>query len=347
MRRKVQVCNPERLEEYMSGSDHGEDFKALVLKLVEKIGDVKKVAQMTGVPRSTIYQWIALWNERGDLTNRRGQGGGRKAKLSSQERAQLKARLEAKEAWTLKEVRALIEREFGVTYSEDHLRRLLRGLGMRYVKPYPVDYRRPAEAEALLKKRLRQVFEELQAQGIREEDIALGFVDETSPQNTANSQRVWSFGKPRLRKNTTRMRVNAIGFYALKGNDVLDFLGQSKAEDIAAFLRRVREANRTYKVVIVVWDNFASHRSRQVGTEAEQLGIRLVYLPPYSPDLNPIEQIWRVIKRKLSTRLVQSAEEMKIVIRQHFQSLVRRLSFCRMWITRFFNPLWNATFCSE
>ncbi len=171
---------------------------------------------------------------------------------------------------------------------------------------YCSSYRRPQQAEAILKERLQQVFTELQAQGIQEEEIVIGFVDETSPQNTANSQRVWSFGKPRLSKNTERMRVNAIGFYALKGNDALNFLGRSKAEDIVAFLRQVKEMNRAYKVIVLVWDNFASHRSRQVRATADQLGLRLVYLLPYSPDLNPIEQIWRGIKRGLSTLLVKN-----------------------------------------
>jgi len=346
MRGKIRIHNPERLDAYVMGPDRSEDFKALVLKLVDQIGDVQEVVRLTGVPRSTIYRWIQVWNCQEDLTNRRGQGGGRKPKLSAEAWEKVRERLGSKEAWTLKEVQRLLEEEFGVSYHEDHLRRLLRRLGMRYGKPYVMDYRRPQEAETLLAERVRRVFEELEAQGIRPEEIAIGFVDETSPQNTANSQRLWSFGPFRLRKNTDRMRVNAVGFYALKGNDVLEFLERSKAEDVAAFLRRVREANRAYRVVVVIWDNFASHRSRQVRAEAERLGIHLVYLPPYSPDLNPIEQIWRVIKRKLSALLVKSLEEMKDQIRQHFQTLVRRLSFCRAWITHYFNPAWNAVFHS-
>ncbi len=344
MRRRVRIQNPGRLKAYMKGADHNEDFKALVLQLVEQTGDVGEVARLTGVPRSTIYQWIQVWNRREDLSNRRGQGGGRKPKLSAEDWEKVKERLRSREGWTLKEVQKLLEEEFGVRYHEDHLRRLLRRLGMKYAKPYVMDYRRPQDAEAVLAERVRQVFEELGAEGIRAEEIAIGFVDETSPQNRANSQRMWSFGPFRLRKNTARMRVNAASFYALKGNDVLDFLERSKGEDVAAFLRRVREANRDYRVVVILWDNFASHRSHLVRAEAERLGIRLVYLPPYSPDLNPIEQVWRAIKRELSVLLVRSLERMKELIRKHFQTLVHRLSFCRAWITRFFNPAWNAVF---
>ncbi|MCD6513211.1 MAG: transposase, partial [Thermoplasmata archaeon] len=44
--------------------------------------------------------------------------------------------------------------------------------------------------------------------------------------------------------------------------------------------------------IIVIWDNARVHWSRKVRVTAEKLGIKLVYLPPYSPDLNPLHFIW-------------------------------------------------------
>ena len=72
-----------------------------------------------------------------------------------------------------------------------------------------------------------------------------------------------------------------------------EYLESSKAEPIAAFLEKVRKENGRYKAVVVVADNFPSHRSKLVREKAKDLGIYLVYLPSYSPDLNPIEHIWR------------------------------------------------------
>src|SRR5512134_1416639 len=66
---------------------------------------------------------------------------------------------------------------------------------------------------------------------LRPKDIALGFLDESSPQNRANTVRVWSFEKsPKVIKNTTHFKSNTIGFYAIVGNSVRSFLEDSKKE---------------------------------------------------------------------------------------------------------------------
>ncbi|MHC1584443.1 MAG: hypothetical protein ACXQTM_07470 [Methanosarcinales archaeon] len=46
----------------------------------------------------------------------------------------------------------------------------------------------------------------------RLDDFIIGFLDESSPQLNANTQRLWSFNKPSVKKNTTKMRANTFGF---------------------------------------------------------------------------------------------------------------------------------------
>lgn len=47
---------------------------------------------------------------------------------------------------------------------------------------------------------------------------------------------------------------------------------------------------------VVIWDNATFHKSRKLADAFEKAGIGLVFLPPYSPDLNPIEQFWAWLK---------------------------------------------------
>jgi hypothetical protein len=94
--------------------------------------------------------------------------------------------------WTTKEVRLLIREEFEVKLSQDQVRRILRErLKMHFGKPYPRDYRRPPDAEERLEKEIKKALD-----GLGGEETGIGFVDETSPQTTANTVRVWSFTKP-------------------------------------------------------------------------------------------------------------------------------------------------------
>ena len=120
----------------------------------------------------------------------------------------------------------------------------------------------------------------------------------------------------------------------MNGVSVIDFLPHSKKEDVCSFLRSIRNANPVGRIVLVL-DNFRSHRARATMVQAERLDIDLVFLPPYSPDLNPIEYIWKSVKRVISDRLVKSLEEMRLTIARSFLDSSSKLTFARSWITRF------------
>jgi transposase len=49
----------------------------------------------------------------------------------------------------------------------------------------------------------------------------------------------------------------------------------------------------------VIWDNATFHKSPQIKTLIESIGCQLIFLPPYSPDLNPIEHYWASLKARL------------------------------------------------
>jgi len=164
--------------------------------------------------------------------------------------------------------------------------------------------------------------------------VVIGFFDECSPQTTANTQRLWSFGKPKIKKNTTKIRANTFGFYPLNGNSVIDFKENSKKESVCEFFELVGERNPG-KNIILILDNFRSHWANITRAKAEDLGIKLVFLPPYSPNLNPIEYIWKSVKRGLSPLLIESVEHFKGVIKGLFNRFSKRLSFASGWIKQF------------
>jgi putative transposase len=61
----------------------------------------------------------------------------------------------------------------------------------------------------------------------------------------------------------------------------------------------------------------------------------LIYPLPYSPDLNPIEFIWKSIKRILSISEIENREGLMDIVKDAFFGLTPNLSVARMWIPRF------------
>jgi transposase len=309
--------------------------------------DLETACSICWIATSTGYLWIRNWNEEGyEGIKNKPNPGGRPPKLNEEDLEKLKEELKKKDYWTTQEVKVQLLEKFGVDLSEDQVRRILRGkMNMHFSKPYPIDYRRPIDAELILDNQLELTFSLLKEKGIEKEEIAIGFLDETRPQNTANTVRVWSFEKVRAIKNSTKFDANTIGFYAIIGNSTKDFIQDSKATSIAHFLENIKSANSDFKATVIVIDNFASHRSRLVRDKAKELGLYLVFLPPYSPDLNPIEFIWKSIKRALSIITVKDLCDMKNIISNSWDKFSISLSYGKAWIEKFLLNRGYRLFC--
>jgi transposase len=67
---------------------------------------------------------------------------------------------------------------------------------------------------------------------------------------------------------------------------------------------------------IVILDNLRAHKATGIREAIEQAGARLQYLPPYSPDLSPIERCWSKLKTALRTAKARSREALERAIAQ-------------------------------
>jgi transposase len=335
----VKIQNAKEIEEKLRAETDGRIKPRLIfLNAMANHGiSYETASDICGLSMSTGYVWIRKWNVEGyeglkDKVKRTG----RPPRLNDENMEKLREILKGRSYWTTKDVIIEIKARFDVDLSDDQVIKILRNkFHMLFSKPYPMDYRRPLNAEAILENQLDLVLSLLKEKGIKEDEIAIGFIDESRPQNTANTVKVWSFERVRSIKNTTKFNTNTIGFYAIKGKSVSSFLDDSKAPSIANFLSDIKTSNDAYKAIVVIIDNFSSHKSRLVRQKAKELGIYLVYLPPYSPNLNPIEFIWKSIKRVLSTSFVPNLEEMKRIITESFCSFAKCKSYAGYWIKKF------------
>ena len=72
---------------------------------------------------------------------------------------------------------------------------------------------------------------------------------------------------------------------------------------------------------IVIMDNLPSHKSQRVSDAIEGAGCTLVYLPPYSPDFNPIEPMWSKIKQVLRSHAPRTEEDLLQAAQTAFNSI--------------------------
>jgi putative transposase len=113
---------------------------------------VEKASEKVGVTKRIGYIWQNRWNEMGYEGIIPRYAGGRPSKISEQQKSELEKILRRKESWTTKEIKDVISREFNVDYNLKQIYIILRDMGMNFGKPYPRDYRRPTNAEEMLKK---------------------------------------------------------------------------------------------------------------------------------------------------------------------------------------------------
>lgn len=103
-----------------------------------------------------------------------------------------------------------------------------------------------------------------------------------------------------LKTNSGRNRLNVLGAYSPDDHTLISIEGTEScdAEMVCRLLRKLRAANPA-QVLLLVLDNVRYQRTRRVRALARRLRIRLLFLPPYSPNLNLIERFWKFLRKKI------------------------------------------------
>jgi len=86
------------------------------------------------------------------------------------------------------------------------------------------------------------------------------------------------------------------------------------------------------KIINIVLDNYRVHHAKIVEKACEILNIRLIFLPPYSPFLNPIEDVWRKIKSEIYKSFLKSLDFLKNLFEKAFYEIIDNETFYEEWI---------------
>ena len=217
---------------------------------------------------------------------------GRSAYLSPEEQSKLTLELESKVYPPTKSVISHIKKEFGVVYTVGGITTLLHNLGFSYKKPKGV----PGKAKRKEQEAFLEEYNEVKDKGL------VYFADSTHPMLNPVLSSGWIRKREEfdIKTNSGQERVNINGAIEISTLSVVSrSCKKVNGQSMSDLLRAVRRRHPKERNLYMVLDNAGYNKSYQVQDLAEELGIRIMYLPPYSPNLNPIERLWKFMKKKV------------------------------------------------
>jgi transposase len=141
------------------------------------------------------------------------------------------------------------------------------------------------------------------------------FIDETWVKTNMAPTRGWCRRGERLIGKAPHGHWRTLTFIAALRIDRIEapcvFDGPINGESFLAYVEQVLVPTLRSGDIVVI-DNLGSHKGKAVGRAIRAAGARLVFLPPYSPDLNPIEQVFAKLKgalRKAQARSIDTVVE--------------------------------------
>ena len=104
------------------------------------------------------------------------------------------------------------------------------------------------------------------------------------------------------------------------------------ADSIAAFLVALRRQHPEKCKIHIIWDNAGYHHDKRIKVFAKSLAIELHYLPAYSPNLNPIERLWKFMRQRVMyNKYYEKFSEFNDSVLNFFKNIGRKRackSFC-------------------
>jgi transposase len=196
---------------------------------------------------------------------------------------------------TAKEAAHRIEQITGVHLSEDQARRIMKRVGMAYRKTASI----PGGADPQMQLVFLQ--EELvpRLQEAREGTRRVFFVDAAHFVLGAFLGMIWCLTRVLVRTGSGRQRYSVLGAVETRDHDLVSIrtTGSVNAQTVCELIEKIAHEYPAEEITLVM-DNARYQRNADVFDCAARNGIELLFLPAYSPNLNLIERVWRLIKSR-------------------------------------------------
>lgn len=283
---------------------------------------IPAIAVLLEVPYTTVYRWLLQAAQDGASSFDRKKNSGAKCRLTDEQCTELYGIIEegavkhgySGDAWTARRVAAVVSKKFKIEYGARGMQLLLHRIGFASKAPRP---RHPKAANEEEQARFKRSVAAIRG---HHKDWAVCMIDSASLIAGWNTQRGWyPVGSTRFAPTTlSRKRAHIIGALYDGELDAV-FCDKVDSAEFEAFLRRQMDRK---KKLIAILDNASAHHAGNIQALEEEFKGRLilVYLPPYTPELNSIELQWRVIRKAIANAVFDSVASLKRAVRKALMS---------------------------
>ncbi|WP_340614273.1 IS630 family transposase [Xenorhabdus thailandensis] len=254
------------------------------------------IAQALRIHESTVSRHLKDFIAQEKLTP---ENGGSESHLSAEQTTDLIDYLTANLMHTTTQIVAYVQARWQVSFSVGGMTKWLHRQGFSYKKPKGIPHKFDADKQ-------QQFIDDYQSlkNGVGQSEPIL-FIDAVHPTQSTKLSYGWmKAGKNQVKVVETtgsRTRLNILGALNLQRieDTVIREYPSINAKNIAYFFGAIRETYPLSQRIHIILDGAGYHRAEWVKDIAYVLNIELHYLPPYSPNLNPIERLWKYMNEQV------------------------------------------------
>lgn len=252
------------------------------------------------------------------------ENGGSDSHLNEVQTAELTAYLTDNLLPTTQAIIELVDEWWGIRYTVPGLNKWLHRNHFSYKKPTGVPHKYSAETQQAFVDTYNQLKSEA-------DDEPILFIDGVHPTQGTKLAYGWMpKGRKTIVETTgSRTRLNIMGALNLNdiGSTVIREYDTINSLNIGKFFIAIRESYPITQKAHIILDGAGYHRSELVQEWAYVMNIELHYLPPYSPNLNPIERLWKVMNESVrNNRYFASSKAFREEIHRFFSERLPALA---------------------
>ncbi len=246
---------------------------------------------------------------------------GYRGKLCGLQIVQLDEHLNENTYLSAKEVVSYVGKRFQVNFSVNGMTGWLHRWGYVYKKAKLV----PGEADAKAQEEFISSYRDLKdTKGAKD---PISFMDVTHPQHNSVAAYGWikKGTTKEIKSNTGRRRLNINGAFDTENTSrSVDYGASINAQSTISLLKEIELKHTEAENIYVICDNARYYRSRKVTEYLETSKVERKFLPPYSPNLNLIERLWKYFhKIVLYNKYYETYNEFQKACKSFFRNIKR------------------------